>query len=154
MLERAELNVNEQSNEFKEHACNECRDTVCRPIERRSHPRAVISLTIRLSSLLIAFTSQSTTKDVSCGGFYCFASRPFSLGELLGCVLAISGHSTDSSRTMVCLHGKARVVRVEILGDGAYGIACCFDNYRVVRHEIDESPFLQRDPHFGPPVCE
>lgn len=74
------------------------------------------------------------TVNLSCGGVYCLASEPYEAGEELELVLPLP----EQVRAGVKLECRVSVVRAEPAGS-AWGLACRFEDYRVVIAASDRS---------------
>jgi hypothetical protein len=69
------------------------------------------------------------TQDLSSGGFHCLADRPFRVGETLTCLLKVPSHVQTGRDVEQRLECRVRVMRVELLDEGGYGIACRIEDY-------------------------
>jgi hypothetical protein len=79
---------------------------------------------------------ESRTKNLSSSGFYCFVQQPFepfAIGESICCQIVVPGDSSGSTQGSISLKCQAKVLRVEPLETGTYGVACLIEDYTVVR---------------------
>jgi hypothetical protein len=77
---------------------------------------------------------EAWTKDISSDGFYCVAAEPLDTGVETSFTISMPGFDADRHRNTFRLDGKASVMRIELLGNGLYGIACRIEDYRVHCH--------------------
>ena len=70
------------------------------------------------------------TRDISSGGFYCFADEPLTLGEILVCDLIMAAIPTGRKSQPLTLHSKVEVLRVEE-GKAGFGMGCRIQDYSI-----------------------
>jgi hypothetical protein len=77
---------------------------------------------------------ESTTRDLSSGGFYCLTEVPLTEGEDLVCSIKVPTHDPQGKHLECALECKVRVVRVVpgAAGD-LFGIGCRIETYRFGR---------------------
>jgi hypothetical protein len=75
-------------------------------------------------------TLDGKTQNLSSGGFYCICGRPFAIGDRLHCWIAVipAGRGSGQDGVLECL---VRVVRIDDLSEGFFGIACHIEEYIV-----------------------
>jgi hypothetical protein len=77
-------------------------------------------------------TIESTTRDLSSGGFYCLIRVQLAEGERLRCSLKIPTHDPRGGRLERTLECQVRVVRiVPQESSGIFGVACHIEEYRL-----------------------
>jgi hypothetical protein len=103
--------------------------------DRRRRVRVPLSLPLRLFRADGAGPFDTHTKNVSSEGFYCVVSDPFAANERIRCILSLPAFDPGHHDDVITLDCWARVVRVELLGNSAYGIACAVEQYQVVLPE-------------------
>ena len=101
--------------------------------DRRRRVRLALALHIRLFRTNGSPPIDSSTKNVSSQGFYCFVSEALAVGEHIRCVLALPSFDPIHRDRLIGLDCHARVVRVESLGPGEYGIGCAIERYQVIQ---------------------
>jgi PilZ domain len=74
-------------------------------------------------------TIESTTKDLSSVGFYCLSAERFAIGESLLCELKVPLRDSGTEKPSATIECRIRVVRVEEVGDGNFGIGCQIEEY-------------------------
>ncbi|MBZ5634654.1 MAG: PilZ domain-containing protein [Acidobacteriia bacterium] len=103
--------------------------------DRRSRARLTLAYPVRISRPGESRPIETRTEDLTCEGFYCLSSRPFSPHEWLECELVIPGDSFDcpSDKDLV-LSCMAEVVRIvpQAVGE-AFGVACRLGHYTLTR---------------------
>lgn len=106
------------------------------PSERRRRPRAGVHWPVLLfRNVKDGDTVQTTTRDLSSSGFYCFSEKPFALGESLQCALHVpAGEAGGGDSRLEC---RVVVVRVEENAlDRSYGIAFRTEDYRIAGYRL------------------
>jgi hypothetical protein len=87
---------------------------------------------------------ESTTRDLSSGGFYCLTEVPLTEGEHLVCSIKVPTHDPQGKHLECALECKVRVVRVVpgAAGD-LFGIGCRIETYRFRRgHGVPDSGLI------------
>jgi len=85
---------------------------------------------VQLSRVNLAEGVETTTRDLSSEGLYCYSRSPFTTGETIHSIISVPGH--DASGRVLRLRCRLRVLRVERDGtDGQYGIACRIEDYQL-----------------------
>lgn len=72
---------------------------------------------------------ETTTRDISSEGFYCFIPVPLLPGQMLQYLLLMP--TSGSSEPLLCLEGTAQIRRLENLKEG-YGIGCQVQEYHIL----------------------
>jgi hypothetical protein len=103
--------------------------------DRRRRARLKLSWTVLLRVRTGAQPIEGWTKDISSDGFYCVVPEPLELGIETSFTIPVPVFDAERRRDTFRLDGKARVVRVETLGNGLYGLACRVEDYRVHCHQ-------------------
>lgn len=101
-------------------------------IDRRGRARLPLCWTVYLIRSIDIEPVEGKTKNISSDGFYCFAPEPFVVGESIRCIINIPAFDVEQPDNVVSLECRAKVVRVEPVGIGKYGVACHIEDYRVV----------------------
>lgn len=101
--------------------------------ERRSRPRSNVHWTVYIFRQQKSRPIETKTQNLSSGGFYCLVDEPLVLGERLCCQILVPSDNTVRNRGTILLNCQAKVLRVEPLGSGLYGIAWLIEDYSVVR---------------------
>jgi hypothetical protein len=101
--------------------------------ERRQRPRFNVHWTVYIFSKDGARPIESRTKNLSSSGFYCFLQEPLSIGDRLRCQIMVPSDSSNRSHGIISLQSWAKVLRVEPLDSGAFGVACLIEDYSVLR---------------------
>jgi hypothetical protein len=102
--------------------------------ERRRNPRVPLRWTLYLVCSGSRYPIRTITRDINQDGFYCLLNRPVRPGEQIQCDIVVPPHRSQDPDDKLYLRCRAQVVRVERLGIGAeFGLACRFDDYRVLR---------------------
>jgi hypothetical protein len=109
-------------------------DAAAPSTDRRRRTRLKLSWAVLLRMRTGSQPIEGWTKDVSSDGFYCFAPEPLDIDVDASFTISVPVFDAERRRDMFRLDGKARVVRVEPLGNGLYGIACRIEDYRVHCH--------------------
>ena len=102
--------------------------------DRRRRSRLKLSWTVLLRSRNGDKPIEGWTKDISSDGFYCLVPEPLDVGADTSFTIPVPIFDAERRRDMFRLEGRARVVRLETLGNGLYGIACHVEDYRVHCH--------------------
>jgi hypothetical protein len=105
--------------------------------ERRSHLRLALHTPVYVACGVDGDFVETTTRDISAGGFYCSARVPVRAGQEIDCIIVIPGSSAESNGQLR-LKCKAEVVRVEPLEDSSrgFGIACHIQRYAVLLGDV------------------
>ncbi len=105
--------------------------------ERRSHLRLALHTQVYVSSGVEGDFVETTTRDISAGGFYCSARMPVAPGQEIDCIIVIPKSSANRN-CQLRLRCKAEVVRVEPLEDSSdgIGIACHIRRYAVLLGDV------------------
>lgn len=101
------------------------------PADRRTRVRIPLTLPVYLFRSGALLPIESKTKNVSCAGFYCYAPEPLVIDECIRGILVLPAFDPEDPNHALCLECRARVVRVELVEAGNYGIACAIDDYKV-----------------------
>ena len=107
-----------------------------RPVsgERRKNPRVPLHWTLYLVCSGSQHPFRTTTRDINQDGFYCLFNQAIRPGEQIDCEIVVPAHRSQTSNDVLFLRCRAKAVRVEkIGGDLGFGLACRFDDYRVIR---------------------
>ena len=76
---------------------------------------------------------ETTTHNLSSTGFFCFSQTDLDVGESIICTFRIPAHDPEGKDKLWILECRASVKRVEPgLRDGLYGLACEFEDYRLL----------------------
>src|SRR5579871_1053031 len=104
--------------------------------ERRRHPRLRLSYLLRLFRPGNTAGIETTTQDLSCGGFYCISDHPVQPHEQIECELLIPSEQLgESSEPDLVLRCRAEVVRVvEDRLAPRFGVACRLEDYTINRN--------------------
>ena len=83
-------------------------------------------------------TIESTTRDLSSGGFYCLSRVQLVVGEQLRCRIKIPTHDPRGESPERTLECRVRVIRVvpQEAGD-SFGIACHIEDYHLSQIQPD-----------------
>ena len=111
------------------------------PVERRQRHRASVHWKVRAQRALSEPPLESTTENVSSGGFYCFFQDALQCGEKLSCWLAIPTQGVAGADTLI-LRCQAVVVHVEHIAD-CFGAGFRIDEFSVLRDGDHLPDFLQ-----------
>jgi len=99
--------------------------------DRRRRYRARVHWPIQFHGRGGLDLSATETQDLSSDGFFFFSSTAFCLGDLLECTILVPAHGPEAPGSTLPLRCKARIVRVDAAdSQGAYGVACCIEDYR------------------------
>ena len=110
-------------------------------IERRKRTRIPVHWTVYLTRETDSHPLETVTVNLSSEGFYCRVPAPIIPGEHMDCMLLIPNHCRDY---VLCLQGKAEVMRLETKGPDFY-IGCRIHNYNIVTlspHQIPKAQSL------------
>ena len=95
--------------------------------ERRLHARACSAYALRLRRPGDQAGIETSTVNISSGGFYCISPLPFSPGELLECELVIPATAPNRDSDLTAQR-RVLVVRLEVRGlEEGFGLACRFE---------------------------
>jgi len=101
--------------------------------DRRKRIRAQVHWPLSFSLSGTRESVQTMTHNLSSDGFYCVANARFVPGETRDCMLAVPSHYPNDGTQALPVLCKVRVIRVEVLGEGAfYGVGCRILDYRFV----------------------
>jgi hypothetical protein len=101
--------------------------------ERRRRVRTPLHLPVIFFASEYRAAVETTTQDLSSGGFYCISPVPFPVNEVASCYIKIPIYQLDRSEQMLALKCRLRVVRVELLGEANYGVGCEIEDYCFLR---------------------
>jgi len=105
--------------------------------ERRRWARVNVSWRVEFPGHLCRNSSQSTTSNISPGGFYCLSRHPHAPGERMDCILSIPAYEPARPIAVLCLQAQVELVRVEsTLGKDWFGTACRILGYRVLGRRL------------------
>jgi len=99
--------------------------------ERRRHRR------LNLHCKVVLFSNgtqilETTTENVSIGGFYCWSPTPFPPGDVLDSILAVPVEGVEASNPYPVLKCRVVVVRCEPAPNSTqFGIGFRIDDYKV-----------------------
>jgi PilZ domain-containing protein len=123
--------------------------------ERRKRPRVKVHWQVSLIRSDSAEIIETVTQDLSSTGFYCFSQMPFSVGEVLHCMLRIPPYESTARELERALECKLRVVRLELnTADGRLGVGCRIEDFRVAADSLGgrfRSGISEPDRHSGFP---
>jgi PilZ domain len=103
------------------------------PSERRQRRRAPMQWSLRLYRNRAGEAEETTTQNLSSGGFYCMSRMPRTTGEFLFCLLHVPSHEAPLGDRFLILECQVRVTRVEPAAvPGFWGVACSIENYRFI----------------------
>jgi hypothetical protein len=94
-----------------------------RVIDRRRRRRLPLRWTACLYRAGISEPIEAMTRNVSSDGFYCVVEEPFAIGEIVHSALLIPAFDPEKPDRMMTIESECSVVRVECIGNGAYGVA-------------------------------
>lgn len=97
--------------------------------ERRRRVRTSLHLPVFFFASEHRAEVETTTQDLSSGGFYCVSPVPFPVNELALCYIKIPIYQPDRTEHMLALRCRLRIVRVELLGECEYGVGCEIEDY-------------------------
>jgi hypothetical protein len=100
--------------------------------DRRRRVRLKLSWTVYVWTDRHTKPIEGRTRDVSSEGFYCFVSAPIQAGEDVAYTIMMPTFNADGGSEFICLEGHGKVVRLESLPAGTYGIACHIRDYNVL----------------------
>jgi len=101
---------------------------------RRQRRRLQLRLPVRLYRGTLGEAVDTTTQDLSSGGFFCLSSVGFLVGEPLICVLKLPANDPSHVDGVLALECMVRVIRVSPTETpGVYGVACQIQEYRFSR---------------------
>jgi hypothetical protein len=100
--------------------------------DRRSKIRLSLSWKVCLTRHGETHGIEATTKNISSSGLYCIVAQAFVPGEAVHCVLLIPTFDPEVPDRRMSLDCQTRVVRVEFVGPGQYGVAFRIESYKVV----------------------
>jgi hypothetical protein len=99
--------------------------------DRRSRARLRLSWTIYLLRSTGVCPLESRTVNISSGGFYCLTREPFMIGEYIQCTIMIPSFGSERRNGHIGLRCQATVLRVDVLEEVKFGIACRIDDYTL-----------------------
>jgi hypothetical protein len=113
--------------------------------DRRRRPRLRLAYPLRIHLPGERVWVETKTEDLSCEGFSWLSERSFSLDQILDCELVIADEEPDRRvRNSLVLRCRALVVRVGRNGhEGAYRLACHFEDYTIHRQPIERNRALE-----------
>jgi hypothetical protein len=97
--------------------------------ERRRRVRTPLHLPVFFFASEHRVAAETTTQDLSSGGFYCVSPVAFPVNELAFCYIKIPIYQPDRTEQMLALKCQVRIVRVELLGAAGYGVGCEIEDY-------------------------
>jgi hypothetical protein len=98
--------------------------------DRRRRIRSHVHWTVLFRDDPVAIV-ETVTQNLSCDGFYCLAATLFNLGDTRVCTLQIPAPGPEDLNRVLVLECRVLVVRVDVLSERLFGIACRIDEYRV-----------------------
>jgi hypothetical protein len=99
--------------------------------ERRKRVR--LRLHWRIELLSFGQPIQTTTRDLSSSGFYCWSPVPLAPGSRVVGIIHAPAHSREKPDGMLSIECQVRVARVEAQNpDGFYGLGCEITDYRLI----------------------
>jgi hypothetical protein len=101
--------------------------------DRRKRSRMQVHWRIRFLKRDTTVVVESVTCDLSSEGFYCLANTPFIPGEFTTCSLAVPTNYPKNDDRVVSVECQVRIVRVQAMADGLYGIGCRIEDYRLIQ---------------------
>jgi hypothetical protein len=101
--------------------------------ERRQRPRSNVHWTVYIFGGDETRPLESRTKNLSSNGFYCFLPEPLSTGQRLCCQIMVPSDSINRNQETISLKCTIRVLRVEPVETGVFGMACLIEDYTVLR---------------------
>jgi hypothetical protein len=102
--------------------------------ERRRRVRLALRWRVDLLVLSETGAIETTTRDLSSKGFYCWSTVPFVPGERMSCILKVPAHHPEAGGQTLSLECQVRVARVDSAnGDGLYGLGCEITDYRLLK---------------------
>lgn len=101
--------------------------------ERRQRPRSNVHWTVYIFGGDETRPMESRTKNLSSSGFYCFLPEPLSTGERLWCQIMVPSEGIGRYQETISLKCRVKVVRVESVETGVFGVACLIEDYTVLR---------------------
>jgi hypothetical protein len=125
-----------------------------RPVnnERRKNPRVPLHWTLYLVCNGSQHPVRATTRDINQDGFYCLLSQAIKPGEQIDCDIVVPAHRSQNPDDVLYLRCRAKAVRVEKIGGGPdFGLACQFQDYRVVRGVAEPLARLPEELRGTPP---
>jgi PilZ domain len=103
-------------------------------LERRHRVRTSVHWPVLLFRSHNTEAVESSTLDLSVGGFYCLSPTAFVTGESILGLLTMPTHDPGGREAKGHLECRVKVVRVDAVGtDGQFGIACQIEDYRFAR---------------------
>lgn len=99
--------------------------------ERRKRKRVALHWPVHLFRQPQAQSVESTTENLTSGGFYCVTKEQFNLGERLECIISIPVGSFGYSASPISLQCRVCVKRVEGRSDG-FGLGCYIEDYDLL----------------------
>ena len=98
--------------------------------ERRGHRRYKLKCAVHLHHAGRIINAE--TDDLTPEGFHCTSEEPLSPGDCLECQISIPAGQPGEERRGLVIHGRVRVLRVEVCGlEPGFGIACEFEDRRL-----------------------
>jgi len=99
--------------------------------ERRKRTRTTVHWPILFFRKHLAEGIESTTLNLSSGGFYCLSRTLFAVGESLFCTLRVRSHDPGGKERIWNLQCQVRVKRAEPASlEGLFGVACEIEDYQ------------------------
>jgi PilZ domain-containing protein len=113
-------------------------ETTRTPIpERRKRPRANLSWTVQLFRPGDPQPILGQTRNISSEGLYCVIAQPFVVGEVVAYMLLVPTFDAGHQENLIRLAGRLKVLRLEPLTGGLYGLAGQVRDYNVVRSQAN-----------------
>ncbi len=94
--------------------------------DRRKRERLALRCAVRLMRSLSGGSLEAEIQNLSSGGMYCVTAEPIETQETIRGTLRLPAGGRPN-----VLRFRARVLRVESLSEGGFGIACGFDDYEL-----------------------
>jgi len=104
--------------------------------ERRTRARTHLRCPVLLLPGGGAKAIETVTQNLSSSGFYCLSPLPLTPGDSLFCTLRMPTYDPRGEEHMLALECRVRVMRAGADAEGAYGIACRIEDYRLVTSDI------------------
>jgi len=101
--------------------------------ERRHRQRLPLHWNVFIFREADSCPLSSRTKDLSSEGFYCLVEKPLTPGEEVYCDIIIPPQGPLIQAAGGSLHCRIRILRVETIAGGSYGLACRIEEYSVSR---------------------
>jgi len=100
--------------------------------DRRRRSRIQVHWPLRFLNGDTTDIVETVTRDLSSDGFYCLAKMPFVPGEFKACTLGVPTSHPRGNERVLSVECTVRIIRVQVLDDGLYGVGCRIEDYHFV----------------------